>query len=86
MTTTVDAIYENGIFRPTEPVSAPEGTRAMVIVPLTETSEPTTDEFAEGRTPYEILMEIASLPGPAHTDTFSGADHDSVLYGENGAA
>ena len=30
---TVKAIYENGVFRPTEPVSLPEKTHVEVIVP-----------------------------------------------------
>jgi predicted DNA-binding antitoxin AbrB/MazE fold protein len=85
MTTTIDVVYEDGTFRPVEPVSVPEGTRARVTMPLTETREPAKDDLANGKTPYEMLMEIASLPGPAQTDTFSGADHDTVLYGENGA-
>lgn len=86
MASMIEVVYENGIFRPAEPVSAPEGTRATVTLPLAETSEAGADHATDGRTPYEILMEIASLPGPAHNDTFSGADHDSILYGENGAA
>jgi uncharacterized protein (DUF433 family) len=35
----IDVLYENGVFRPVEPVSLPEGSRAKVIA-TTETTAP----------------------------------------------
>jgi predicted DNA-binding antitoxin AbrB/MazE fold protein len=86
---TIEAVYENGVFRPIESVALPEGMRAEVIIPvatapgggIVEADEPRRKE-----TPYEIMTRIASLPEPVRDDGFSGADHDKVLYGENGAA
>lgn len=37
---TVRAIYENGIFRPTEPVNLPEHTPVEVTVPESDRQEP----------------------------------------------
>ena len=78
MTTTVEAIYEQGVLRLIQPLSLAEGTRVEVIV---ITQEPLT----EGRTPADILATIAALPMEAGGEEFSGRDHDKVLYGDQDA-
>jgi predicted DNA-binding antitoxin AbrB/MazE fold protein len=78
MTTTVAAIYEQGVLRLIQPLSLAEGTRVDVIV---ITQEP----MAEGRTPADILATIAALPMEAGGEEFSGQDHDKILYGDKGA-
>jgi predicted DNA-binding antitoxin AbrB/MazE fold protein len=84
---TIEAVYEEGIFRPVEPVSLPEGSRAEVIIPVAASREVgETTETNPKETPYEIMARIAALPGPAHDDGFSGEDHDKILYGENGVS
>lgn len=40
----------------------------------------TRDEADARRTPAETLAEIAALPLEGETGTFSGREHDSVLY------
>jgi len=78
MTTTVEAIYEQGVLRLIEPIPLADGTRVEVIVIV---SESTTGDG----TPAEILATIAALPAETQDDEFSGRDHDKVLYGEQGA-
>jgi predicted DNA-binding antitoxin AbrB/MazE fold protein len=78
MTTTVAAIYEQGVLRLIQPLSLAEGTRVDVIV---ITQEP----LAEGRTPADILATIAALPMETGGEEFSGRDHDTILYGDKGA-
>jgi predicted DNA-binding antitoxin AbrB/MazE fold protein len=78
MTTTVAAIYEQGVLRLIQPLSLAEGTRVAVIV---ITQEP----IAEGRTPADMLATIAALPMEVGGEEFSGRDHDKVLYGDQGA-
>lgn len=73
MTITIQAIYEHGVLRPTEPISLVEGTRVEVIV-ITKESQPVE------KTPAEILAEIAAMPLEGSTDEFSGRDHDTLLY------
>src|SRR5262249_46278757 len=73
----IEAIYEGGVFRPTQPVTLPEGTRVEVIVLPSET---------EGRrkTPAEIAAELAALADMAQdpgVPTRVGRDHDKYLYG-----
>ncbi|HSX81089.1 MAG TPA: antitoxin family protein [Candidatus Saccharimonadia bacterium] len=77
MTTTVEAIYEQGVLRLIQPLSLVEGTRVDIIV---MTREPT----AEGRTPADILAAIAALPLEVGSEEFSGRDHDKILYGDKG--
>jgi predicted DNA-binding antitoxin AbrB/MazE fold protein len=77
MTTTVEAIYEQGVLRLIQPLSLAEGTRVEIIV---ITQEPTT----ERRTPADILAAIAALPIEAGGEEFSGRDHDKILYGDKG--
>lgn len=55
MTRTIQAIYENGIFRPTEPVSLPEHTPVTLHAEL----EPLEDD--EGRD-YSAIFR-AAVPG-----------------------
>ena len=40
---TVRAIYENGVFRPTEPVNLPEKAEVEVLLPSTATEDPSLD-------------------------------------------
>ena len=69
---TVDAIYENGVFRPVDPIALEEGTRVQVVV-----DKPVGP--ADPRTVARLLAEVAALPLTG-TATFSGEDHDSILY------
>jgi len=78
MTTTVKAIYAQGMLRLIQPLSLAEGTRVEVIVITQELT-------AEGRTPADILATIAALPMEAGGKEFSGRDHDKILYGDKGA-
>lgn len=73
MTITIQAIYEHGVLRPTEPISLVEGTCVEVIV-ITKESQPVE------KNPASILAEIAAIPLEGSKDEFSGQEHDSILY------
>jgi predicted DNA-binding antitoxin AbrB/MazE fold protein len=77
MNRTIEAIFENGVFRPAEPVQLPEGSRVSVSIPV-EAVEPAK---SPGEIAYEFLARIAAMPSEGPKDGFSGADHDKVLYG-----
>ncbi len=77
MTKTISAIYEKGIFRPTEPVELSDGAR----VTLTLSSPPVVHASASIA---KMLAEIAALgpDAPPPNDGLCGsADHDTILYG-----
>jgi predicted DNA-binding antitoxin AbrB/MazE fold protein len=73
MTTTVEAIYEQGVLRLKEPISLAEGAEVEVIV---ISREPAVGEPR----PAEILAAIATLPLEGEEGKFSGRNHDSILY------
>ena len=75
MATRIDAIYEHGVFRPTEPVELPEGERVQIVVVSTD-ALPSASEAAR------ILAEIAALPLETTDDETVSRDHDRYLYGQ----
>src|SRR5437667_12274929 len=55
---TIHAVFENGIFRPTEPVHLPEGTRVEIATPENATAPPETAAMSDGlKRIYAILGE-----------------------------
>jgi predicted DNA-binding antitoxin AbrB/MazE fold protein len=84
MSQEIRAIYENGLFRPLDPVSLGEhDVVSLVIVPV-----PAVDLHEENhvlerqrKALVEMFAEADSLPLENPDDTFSGRDHDLVLYG-----
>ncbi|HYO23709.1 MAG TPA: antitoxin family protein [Lacipirellulaceae bacterium] len=96
MTHHVEAIFDNGVFRPTGPVSLPDQSRVEIIVlppvePMTElATEPapkaveTEEEIAirQWKAARELDELLALFPDNSPDDGFSGADHDRILYGK----
>ena len=78
MTDRIRAVYEKGVFRPTEPVSLGEGTPVELFVDVQPLERPSAPLI-------NALLEIARMPSRSPNDGFSGADHDKVLYGPGGA-
>lgn len=75
MTTSVEAIYEQGVLRLKEPLALADG--AVVEVTITTREEQTTPASA----PANILASIAALPMEEGGREFSARDHDRILYG-----
>ncbi|MHC5774476.1 antitoxin family protein [Nostoc sp.] len=73
MTITIEAVYEQGVLRLSQPIPLAEGTRVQVTVISTETKP-------KDKTPREILAQIAGMPLEVSTDKFYGRDHDTILY------
>ena len=73
MTKEIEAVYEQGVIRPLQPLELPEGARLDLIL--------ITHEHQESNgTAAKIVAEIAALPLEGSTDNFAGREHDSVLY------
>lgn len=84
----IQAVYEDGVFRPDEPPGLPDGTRVSIVVVTTEVGSAgrdTGEQDRRRRSPLEMIEEIASLPLPSDRRRFSGRDHDRILYGEREA-
>ncbi len=73
MTTTIEAVYENGVLRPLTPLALPEGQRVHVSV--------ASDGMARGENAASLLAEIAALPVEGSGDPLTSRCHDQVLYG-----
>lgn len=73
MTKEIEAIYEQGMIRPLQPLELPDGTRLDLIV-ITHDPQKSNGNAAE------ILAEIAALPLEGSSDAFVGREHDSILY------
>lgn len=73
MTTTVEAIYEQGILRLKEPIPLAEGAEVEVIVISRGPANAETK-------PAEVLATIAAMPLEGADGEFSGRDHDRLLY------
>jgi predicted DNA-binding antitoxin AbrB/MazE fold protein len=79
MTSSITAVFEAGLLRPTVPLDLAEGTRVELIIINGEHNGKET-----GRNAASILAGIAALP-TAGDDPRTSLDHDQVLYGEQGA-
>jgi predicted DNA-binding antitoxin AbrB/MazE fold protein len=72
MATTVEAVYEGGVFRPTRQVALTEGTHVEVLIPAS-------------RDPKAVaarLSDIASKDTRTGQPETTSRDHDQYLYGE----
>ena len=84
MTTTAEAVYENGAVHLIEPLELAEGEHVRVV----KTSVDALASLGSAPDPQkaaQILAEIAAMPMDEGGEEFSGQDHDRVLYGEKGA-
>jgi predicted DNA-binding antitoxin AbrB/MazE fold protein len=73
MTMAVKAIYEDGVFKPTEPVQLQERTEVEVLIP----SPATTDD--DDPTGWKTAEELIGCVKDAPTDM--AENHDFYLYG-----
>lgn len=66
MSTVVEAVYENGMLKPVQPLSLPEGMRVrLTIAPAAE--------------PYDPLDAVIGI-GDGHPD--GAENHDKYIYGK----
>jgi predicted DNA-binding antitoxin AbrB/MazE fold protein len=75
MTKKVKAVYEKGVLRPLNRLPLAEGMEVEVTLRFKKTR-------ARRKVPADILSSIAALPLEGNGTSFSGRDHDSVLYGK----
>lgn len=79
MTTSMEAVYEQGVLRPLKPLEWAEGTRVELTVVRAMVTAVVTAMPA--RQPYEILSAIAALPLEVTREERAGREHDRFLYG-----
>jgi predicted DNA-binding antitoxin AbrB/MazE fold protein len=73
MTTPVKAIYEDGVFKPTEPVALKEKTEVQVLIPTED------QPIGQDPTGWQAIHEmIGSMSSGRHD---ASENHDEYLYG-----
>jgi predicted DNA-binding antitoxin AbrB/MazE fold protein len=78
----LDAIYDQGVFRPVSPLSLADQTRVHLIVEAsTGTSLPTDSIERQRQAILELDAELEQIPDSSPDDGLNGADHDRILYG-----
>lgn len=83
MTYQFDAIYDNGVLRPLEPVVLPDQSRVKVTVEATESAVVEAELLASQKAALQSLRaELAKIPQHQNNDGWSVRDHDKLLYDE----
>ena len=78
MSTTVNAVYEDGVFKPEGPVNLQEKAKVRLVI---ESAEPTTAD-ADDPTGWKTAMELMGCIKDAPPDM--AENHDKYLYGDRG--
>ena len=73
MTTAVKAIYEDGVFKPREPVQLEERTEVEVLIPTTRPAE-------GDPTGWKAMREFIGLAGETAGGVNASVDHDAIIY------
>ncbi|MCE5269224.1 MAG: antitoxin family protein [Planctomycetaceae bacterium] len=73
MTTSIEAVYDGGVFRPTRQVALADGTHVEVLVP-------TANANRDPRTVAARLAEVAARADRKGEVESTSRDHDRYLY------
>jgi predicted DNA-binding antitoxin AbrB/MazE fold protein len=74
----IHALYENGVFRPTEPVALPESCPVQLVV---RTEGDVTSPAAAAAPLARIAAKAAEHPANPSLPSDLAAQHDHYLYG-----
>lgn len=85
-TPSFQAVYENGVLRPLEPLALPEHqVVSLTILPAGMPIEP-LDKAAEAARQAdawrELFAELDKIPDFPDPDGLTNRDHDQILYGK----
>lgn len=83
----IDAIYDDGLLKPLEPLALPDQARVRLRVEVDETSESavatsSAEAVAQRQAMLELDAEMDGLTDLSPEDGFTSAEHDRILYGE----
>ena len=79
----VQAVFEQGVLRPLEPVELADHAQVQLIIQPSpsQANESPDDLSRQQKAIEELLAALKLLPQPENPDGFDCADHDAVLYG-----
>lgn len=81
MSQEIRAIYENGMFRPLEPVLLGEHDLVSLVIAPAPQSTAKEEDLRQHQILLESIDSASRLPLESPDDGFSGAKHDELLYG-----
>jgi predicted DNA-binding antitoxin AbrB/MazE fold protein len=78
----LDAIYDQGVFRPVSPLSLADQTRVHLTVEASSgMALPTSSIEGQRQAMLELDAELEQVPDSSPEGGLNGADHDRILYG-----
>jgi predicted DNA-binding antitoxin AbrB/MazE fold protein len=78
----IEAIYENGVFRPLGEVSLPDHLRVVLRIEDQDIPEADAEVVARQKRAAALLdAKLADIPYNHPNDGLSSEDHDRILYG-----
>ncbi len=80
MTQLVQAIFENGVFRPLDPVHVAEHERVSLVIESTVEASNENVIARQREALGKLRAEMDALPAGAPVDGLGGADGDEILY------
>ena len=78
--TTIDAVYQGGVFRPVSPPDLPEGTRVQLTI---DAADAPKQQPLTGEALMELIRSIAAKANPGPPENTS-ENVDAILYGVRG--
>jgi len=76
----IDAIFENGVLRPLEPLHLPDQTHVKVLVEKAEASESGEKNRSQQVALQDLWRELDAATQTKNDDGWSAAQHDDLLY------
>lgn len=76
----INAIFENGVLKPLEPLHLPDQARVRVSVVKAEGSVSEEKAKAQQAALQNLWREIDASPQKNNADNWSAAQHDDLLY------
>ena len=73
MTTAVKAVYENGVFKPKEPVNLQDKTEVEVLIPTNASAQ-------DDATGWKAMREFIGLAGENAGSGRASEEHDTIIY------
>jgi predicted DNA-binding antitoxin AbrB/MazE fold protein len=81
MSQQIDAIYDNGVFKPLVPLSLPDKARVTLTVESQTKAESAEKLAAQKAALRKAWQEIDEMPQTKNNDGWSVRQHDDLLYG-----
>ena len=75
----IDAVYEDGVLKPLEPLNLSEHQRVRVSV-VSQVQDLSQSVAAQRQAMDDLDAELTGAPDVSPADGFSAVDHDRLLY------